>query len=507
MKRTLKTRQGAWPRRLLAEAAQSVGAALPRPVQISQTRFAARVGIWVVGLMFVGAPGMAQAQTETVDKEAWKQGFQGLAMLCRGAGFEICEDSEQWAEVIPRNSAVIVLGRTYPMQLNFESYVRGGGAVLVASDRDDSGVFRNFGVRLFAGPQQVARSRDGYQGNKDCPIVSVESEAHAVLEGVSRLVTNRPGSMLDSSIASTRSRRYQRLARLPDSVRLRRFSSGPPLFAAVSERRRNSGRVLFVADQSVFTNQMLVCGDNARFAANVVAWLKEGGRDRILILADQEMIQPKNPSAVDLEIPPPTKEQVLAMLRSLPPDVLLDFGNEVATLMEDEGFLNELARFVVETIPGFIYRRLLILVPTIILALLAFNRLRRNPVTDLSQVTSPGQVPAEVMAASERRMAVGELLDQFRVDLSGDATTPWQSFLWSVNVKGGGGKTRELQKEIRQLTRRFENKPVAYWNSKRLEQAVDQIRHWRQLHADGILQYDGVVSTSELESPVQPSWN
>ena len=68
---------------------------------------------------------------------------------------------------------------------------------------------------------------------------------------------------------------------------------------------------------------------------------------------DDQPIRPEDPQSVAVQLPPPTREQVWNALQQLPPELLLEFGNEIATLVEDENLVNELMSMALET-PGLL---------------------------------------------------------------------------------------------------------------------------------------------------------
>ena len=162
-------------------------------------------------------------------------------------------------------------------------YVESGGALLVASDRYEATVFRRWGVLFGNGLRLAASRNDRFRGLADCPIVSGLATGHPVAQGLGQVITNRPGYLTTETNRSSRLRSRQTIANLP---RLIGHSSamGPP-FAVAVEATEN-GRALLLADQSVFTNQMLVCGDNAAFAIQSLNWLRNENRRYVLLVVD-----------------------------------------------------------------------------------------------------------------------------------------------------------------------------------------------------------------------------
>jgi hypothetical protein len=213
----------------------------------------------------------------------------------------------------PGEVVVIVLGdlrclRQLPGRLS--GFVRDGGSVLLASDRalDDlwqDGVRRELldtaGVTI-DGQTVVSLDLEGYQGHNFCPLLvpipgaqpDLFSSAQADVPGPLTVATNVP-SFLRSWGPLPRGVRP--LANLPPlcavEVRTRfHVERGNPfhdrlLFAVGGEVGK--GRILVLADHSIFINQMMLPEDNnnVEFTQNCLTYLSENGRrKRVLFVED-----------------------------------------------------------------------------------------------------------------------------------------------------------------------------------------------------------------------------
>ena len=113
-------------------------------------------------------------------------------------------------------------------------------------------------------------------------------------------------------------------------------------------------------DQSVFANQMLVHGDNAIFAQQAMNWLTGEHRTHLLVIADGSVQSALDPEGVEVLLPPPTRQEVFNALKNLPPSAMLEFGNAVVTVVEDENMVNEFIHSSVDQVRPVVMRRALI---------------------------------------------------------------------------------------------------------------------------------------------------
>ncbi len=292
-------------------------------------------GLWLIWVS--GAPGQ-----EFVDNERWSRDYNGFALICRSLGLEPTTDIASWSRRDPRQTVLVVLGsqrRGSDSRMDVVSYLNRGGAVLFASELGDTPLFARVALIRNRNSLRVRDSANAFQGYPDCPLVRTFSEPHPVVDGLSSLATNRPAAirLFDDN--------WQGIATFPPLQ-----GRDARTYHLLAAPRDESTRILICADPSLFANQMLFYEDNARLALQVMNWLAEGNRTQLLILMDDQPIRPEDPQSVAVQLPPPTREQVWNALQQLPPELLLEFGNEIATLVEDENLVNELMSMALENV-------------------------------------------------------------------------------------------------------------------------------------------------------------
>jgi hypothetical protein len=246
-----------------------------------------------------------------------------------------------------------VLSRVRPaVPGGLEGFVRRGGAVLLATDRavpDDAAQ----GLRAVAGVsinrETYHHPHECYRGVSYCPRLRPSrfgdlgllgdkgrdnrGELNVYTNLPSRLVQRRefPGGVRPQATLPPGS-----LAELPSGVLFGDFGQAP-LFAVGGEL--GDGRVLVLADHSVFINQMMLPTDtnNVEFSYNVVRWLQGPGakRTRVLFVEDG-LVQTKLDIPLrSVSIPP---AELLNLLFARRNQILAEAENVVARLEDDDAF-------------------------------------------------------------------------------------------------------------------------------------------------------------------------
>ncbi len=323
----------------------------------------------IAGLLFavamgIAAPSNLQAQQEIAESE-WKRGFHGFNIICKNVGL-IHESREKWLQAPVDQRILVVLGDVNNVGINVDRFIESGGAALIATDGQDSRILRGQGIG-FTSRVIKTISRSDYFQFPDCPKVS-DTRIHPALKNIHSIITNRPGLITPLSGGSGRPTIIAYLPSLRDSFQNNRFIA--------AKENPDGGRLLCVSDQSVFANQMLIHGDNALFAFQAMNWLKgenqrgenqrgenQRGQNRthLLVIADGSVESAVDPSGIEVTLPPPTRQEVLDALKSLPPSAMLEFGNAVATVVEDENMINEFIHTNVDKVRPVVMRRALIL--------------------------------------------------------------------------------------------------------------------------------------------------
>jgi hypothetical protein len=265
---------------------------------------------------------------------------------------------KEWAQLLeePQKKILIVLGeiKTVLPRLPARSgyrfggdglpqFVGQGGAVLIATDRNWDAPF--FGVSVLEQTVRVkAESPSAYVGSPDCVFVQAREAGRPLFrrpmgnELLERVATNRPGH-LRANVWS----RLPVLAEFPPDTEIqiapfRLYTPQKLYFAAGGTWGR--GRLLVLADHSVFINAMLwqsgqadpnLANDNLDFTYNCVDWLTENKRTHVLFVEEGQV---RTSFDIPLkQLPPPP----------LPPvDQLVQIVNQGLRGMEDEDHFNTL---------------------------------------------------------------------------------------------------------------------------------------------------------------------
>jgi hypothetical protein len=263
------------------------------------------------GLAALAAPPVARAQDA---KRAFAEGSHVFRRILFDAD---CSPLKEFRELAddPAHSILIVLGDTHclaRLPLGVDAFVHRGGAVLLASDRRiaDAGIEEQIlavaGVSFTGQTNNAGQprrtERSCYHGLPYCPYVvpdlvisRIASQLFPDPHGGDRLVaTNVPGALA----------RPRNLRPLPGSGSVEVLAHLPPGFGFLSAfawpgTRETTlfavggdvgdGRVLVLADHSVFINEMMLPDDNGNveFTTNAVNWLRgEGRRNKVLFVED-----------------------------------------------------------------------------------------------------------------------------------------------------------------------------------------------------------------------------
>lgn len=225
------------------------------------------------------------------------------------------------------------------IQDQLTNFVRTGGALLVASDLRGQRIRKASICNTWVREQQRWLSgkkemeQYAYHDFPDCPVVSRfgRGKEPELFEGVQNLVTNRPGAIRNSDQATN-------VAWLP--------MSGSPALMCV--KRQGKGKMLFVADHSLFVNEMLVHGDNARFVNNVTEWLCDSEkRQRLVLIHDGNVLHDwtfgESPPSIPLSSL--LRAARYGSLANLPMgDSVLPFLNEAVSRSQQENEFNKALR-------------------------------------------------------------------------------------------------------------------------------------------------------------------
>lgn len=314
----------------------------------------------VIGLLTVCVVGSAFCQLPKLPKIE-RFGIDGFRLMLQQHGLRATQDEVGTAFDSPEETVAILLGdltdvRRIAAQLN--RFINTGGALLIATDVRDSPA-PGAVIRATRPIAASDRQKLGYRGFNDCPIVTnVDRNSTPLFDGVSSIVTNRPGRLQCANSVKP-------IAWLPSARQ-------PPLMAIYEN---GPGRLLVIADHSLFINEMLVHGDNAAFANNVCRWLCESGTRSKLVLVNEGKVLPdwsfgESPPAIPLDRLLRAVQR--GSLGGLPigESVLPVVNESVSTFQRQNGFNVYARRFANRAFGGKPIRIVMIIVTIILAALL-----------------------------------------------------------------------------------------------------------------------------------------
>ncbi len=332
---------------------------------------------------------------------------------------------------------LVITGNTHGLSRlagKLAAFRQQGGTTLIATDLGDYSLTKAYGV-YFRSANIAVDPVDGYQGLADCPLVTDFNSQHPLFDGVRQLVTNKPGFLYVSPRSPAS--RFQ-LAWLPSSAPNRRLGR-VPLVAAVP----TNGRMLLVADHSVFINEMLLHGDNAIFAWNCVNWLCEDGRRQRLVFIDEGNFVGGRPLDASQLPPIPVSKVIDALLESGVPipqqlprlsnSSLREVANGFITSLEDKDFFNASLAGRPRGVPRWAMRRWVGVVATaavglIFLRWLMLSRWRpeRNHRPDSATSAEQRAIDSHLHVGRFEYCATALAREFFSQDLEPPAGTDWQ---------------------------------------------------------------------------------
>ena len=425
-------------------------------------------GLFLVFLSMFAEACAAQGNLES-ERWRWQRGFEGLEMVSRFVDLESLDETG-FTIASPDKTILVVLGSVHRVSV-VDSFLSRGGAVLVASDQASgrNAVLKN-GVKFFGRSVITRFEDDGYLLNRDCPVIR-EINEHPSLKDVGSIASNRPGMMSAGNLTV--------IARYPELE----GSTRPASFAAVDETRKG-GRIIAVADQSVFTNQMITTESNDLFAYQALLWLKDSKRKYIHFIVDGSY--KPHEDVEDVELPPIqlSPNEIREILKKLPPEKLLAFGNQLAADVEDKDLINKFIREQMDGISDYAYNRGMIwllflgVCLTLGLAFLWQNKLLRRTASVVAMDRHfKSKKLLKVRAVRDRQWAANLLLDSFCQQVEGRGYRDWPSFPEGLTVQQSD-KSESIFNEMGQASNDFKTKPASYWTQNRLLKLESDVSNW-----------------------------
>ncbi|MDG2471396.1 MAG: hypothetical protein P8M80_19090 [Pirellulaceae bacterium] len=428
----------------------------------------------------------SQTPNRQLSDSEWAEGYNGFALICRSLGLEPQTNTVWQRDLEPSESIIVVLGAyrsSNRQNASLSRFIRRGGAVLFASDTETVGYFfsRYLRIECPRGYLQTNDPQDQFNGFADCPVVTEFPADHPVTRGLQTVMTNRTGGL------SLEGSNWQAIATLPP------MSNRNNIYHFLAVPKNLDSRVVVCADPSVFSNQMVFQGDNARLALQAMHWLKQGKRTELVILNYGREISPEDPQVIDVDFPAPSPEDVWDAIQKLPPDLLLGFGNEIAALVEDENLVNELMSEALNDVEDFYIIRFLIFTATFLLAGFVFFRYMSSEST-LQDVVGVDTFTgtkwrAERSQGSRDRLKVAQVLvASFYETISAGCREGFADFPENIKLVNCGNPA-EIKRDMRKTRKLLRPLRHRKWRPSRLEQLQVDLDAWKHLYDQGQLIY------------------
>lgn len=417
-------------------------------------------------------------------------GIDGFRLMLQQQGLSATQTEIGSVLDTPNETVVVVLGdlkTVIQIRQQLTNFVRDGGAMLIAADqlgkRTQPSYICGAWIKPASLPSRKEREKHAFRDFVDCPVVTEleRSGTSMLFEDVNRIVTNRP-----AGVRTTRAVRP--IAWLPPKRQ-------QPLMVTYE---RDKGRMLMVSDHSIFINEMLVHGDNAKFASNVTRWLCENGkRSNLVLIHNGNVLGDWGLDALPPEIPLETllKAVQSGALSSLPVgDTLLPIVNDAVAQAQERNIFNEFVRQAAGWLFGNRPNRWLVFVTTL-LAVAAFGwftRARWRPRKWLSfQNWQGGIEPRLVGAVREQQFApyLRTLVREFFVE---GGATHFAADEPAPVIESG----RVPRKKIDSFWKLATEQQSPKITRKQFSQQLTQLRELRQLQLAGELRLQWPHATS-----------
>lgn len=427
--------------------------------------------------------------TPAVGQESKTVPFEGTQAFCHILNqFKLAPVPELSAlkRLPPAETMLIVFGDNRILaDIALDDFKKRGGAVLIASDRDDEGRLAVWKLRIDGEPVSESRST-AYKRIESCPLVRRLDRSHPLFRGLAGdfgLATNQPGRLLVPRRAVPVLAIFSGNCNVPggDDV-----GGAPFLVGSLA-----GSRVVVMAGHSVFMNGMIAQPDNDNwtFAWNCVRWLSEGpqGPRKHAFFVEEGRV--KQSFDVPLAMPIPR----------LPAVQLL---NGLLRGLEDENFFNRvLQRFVSRR---QLWRSAMVMV-TVVVLILAWRRLVKSrfrqdihvpraalePAADFAESPPPMLQRQSALIESGNYWESGQALARFFFEEVGKLAAG--SPLPAV-VGGSWWQRRTMTRQVRDLWQ-LAFGPAGYLSSRalarlpaRLDRLASEIRQGRLLLKSPIVQ-------------------
>lgn len=436
-------------------------------------------------------------EIETIpDEETWQNGYHGLAELLRKKDIQLLS-SVSMLESFPRDQTMLIaLGNISPAEGFIENYLVQGGTVLLATDLRCKIRHPKFTIRVDGDLKQARYAADTVGENRDNIVVSAFRRNQKLFEGVRRIATNRPSTLVTNR-GTERVQRAEALARYP-TLRETWSANRWDYPFVVRYAGEQDGRILALPDHSVFNNAMLGIAeaDNLPLTLNAIDWLKEGGRSACLLLVDGVPQIPRRLDQVQLYVPPPdareTRQALQELLNNLGPRDQIELVNEAMDFAQDEGLINDFINSLKPSdlissnrlLAGFIVISAWALV-TLFVVLLVSNRATPLATSSIDGLNSNESKEAKRRNFLERFRSSEAMFIHFfnRIGFSANQILDIEES--RVIVLNDPKGTRKLQKEIKVKKTELSQQPLNYWSESKVGAVGHHIAQWANLYDTG----------------------
>lgn len=194
----------------------------------------------------------AQPRDFAPEEQAWN-GLSALLALARDAGVAIETPAEIDLDTLNAGDGLLILHPTGALpRAALTTFMRAGGRVAIADDFGTGDqLLRAFGMQRL--PVTDVEPERRLRGNRNLLLATPDSH-HTLASDIPALVANHPTGLRHRTLEPVFA-----------------FGEGRP--ALVLSGAVGAGRLVAIGDPSVFINNMLSFTGNARFAANLIAYL------------------------------------------------------------------------------------------------------------------------------------------------------------------------------------------------------------------------------------------
>lgn len=212
--------------------------------------------------LLLGAPARALADADFgADSEAWN-GLRELLRLAEEAGYRVEIPRKVQVDRLTPDDALLIVHPTGELPVDeITSFLRRGGRVAIADDRGSSAPLLDAFQVSRRAPLPSANEHS-LRGNPHL-LVARPAGTHPLTQGVRALATNHTATLHHAALEPV-------------------FVVGPEQEAILLAGAVGQGRLIAIADSSLFINNMLQLDGNRQLARNLLHYLREDHAGRFV---------------------------------------------------------------------------------------------------------------------------------------------------------------------------------------------------------------------------------